>query len=66
MRHPREARREKMPPDGARQEYQTELPPGLPPWSGSPSCFVAPAFEADTVITFGPDGTAGEGQPPKQ
>jgi hypothetical protein len=33
------------PVDGAVQLYQTEAPPTLPPWFGSPVSFVAPTLE---------------------
>ena len=35
---------------GAVQEYQTDLPPALPAWLGSPVSFVAPTFLPYTVV----------------
>src|SRR5438105_3169238 len=38
-----------VPLAGAVQRYQTEAPPALPAWLGSPDSFAAPAFEPVTV-----------------
>src|ERR1700754_2729725 len=36
---------------GAVHEYQTEWPPALPAWSGSPVCLVASKFEPETEVS---------------
>src|SRR5450756_580596 len=56
------------PDAGAVHEYQTELPPGLSRWSGSPDSLVAPAFEAgvetwvpESLMRFTKSSLAGAG-----
>src|SRR5881628_1928210 len=39
-----------LPEAGAVQDHQTDLPPPLPAWLGSPVSLLAPAFEPVTVI----------------
>ena len=38
-----------LPADGAVQDHQTDLPPVLPAWLGSPVSLVAPTFEHASV-----------------